>query len=267
VNRLQVLTQTIGAVPSWKQQYVEGWIKQLEDTLQRYEIPLTEAAPARSAVLNEIFKLVEREAEISAIDTNFLIGLGQRYDLARSATPEIRDTLLRITFRQMIECWQRGDAPTRQCSCPVPFKNEICHWEEPSVLLIERKRREYVGAYGSVSVPVPLLHGVRARVGGFKGVPVDRTVHEDGGRGVLHITNQRILFTGQEQSVAIPYAKVLGVVLYADGFEIHAAAGKKPGIFLVPHPDLTKELLTLASSPKTDGGSTSRSRRKKPILA
>jgi len=266
-NRLQVLVRTISATQSWKPQYAEGWIKQLEDTVRRYELPLTEAAPARSAVLNEIFKLVEREPEISDADTTFLIGLGQKYKLARSATPEIRDTLLRISFRQMIESWQRGEVPTRQCSCPVPLRGEICHWEEPSGLLIERKKREYVGGYGSVSVPVPLLHGVRARIGGFKGVPVDRTVHEDGGRGILHITNQRILFTGQEHSVATPYTKVLGIVLYADGFEIHTSAAKKPGIFLVPHPDLTKELLTLASSPETGGNSPPRSRRKKPVPA
>jgi len=72
---------------------------------------------------------------------------------------------------------------------------------------------------------------------------------------------------GQEHSVATPYTKVLGIVLYADGFEIHTSAAKKPGIFLVPHPDLTKELLTLASSPETGGNSPPRSRRKKPVPA
>lgn len=266
-NRLMVLVRTISAMPSWKQQYAEGWVNQLEDALRRYELPLAEAAPARSAILNEIFKLVEREPEISGSDTSFLVGLGQKYDLARTATPEIRDTLLRISLRQTFESWQSGEAPTRQCSCPVPLRGEICHWEEPAGLLIERKKREYVGGYGSVSVPIPLLRGIRARVGAFKGVPVDRTVHEDGGRGVLHITNQRILFTGRDQSVAIPYTKVLGIALFADGFEIHTSAAKKPGIFLVPHPDLTKELLTLASSPDTGDNPTPRGRRKNPIPA
>jgi hypothetical protein len=58
-----------------------------------------------------------------------------------------------------------------------------------------------------VSVPLHIIRGARVRVGGFKGVPIDKTVHEDGGTGILHIANQRVCFTGLLQSVAIPYKK------------------------------------------------------------
>ena len=43
----------------------------------------------------------------------------------------------------------------------------------------------------------PLVKGARIRVGGFKGHPIDKTVYEDKGTGVLHITNQRVCFLGQ----------------------------------------------------------------------
>jgi len=36
---------------------------------------------------------------------------------------------------------------------------------------------------------------------------------------------------------------VIGIARYTNGFEVQTSAAKKLGIFLVPHPDLTKELV------------------------
>jgi hypothetical protein len=146
-------------------------------------------------------------------------------------------------------------------------KGEVCHWEEPAGLLIQRTKREYVGGYGSVSIPLHIVRGARVRVGGFKGVPIDKTVHEDGGRGVLHITNQRVCFTGLNQAVAIPYKKIVSLAGFDEGFEVHTGNEKKPGIFLVPHPELTTELLKHASSSNGDDDSRPKRRRRVPSQA
>jgi hypothetical protein len=121
-----------------------------------------------------------------------------------------------------------------------------------------------VGGYGSVSIPVHFVRGARVRVGGFKGVPIDKTMHEDGGRGVLHITNQRVCFTGINQAVAIPFKKIVSLAGFDGGFEVHTGNEKKPGIFLVPHPELTTELLKRASSSNDDDNSKPKRRRRLP---
>src|SRR5256885_552014 len=80
--------------------------------------------------------------------------------------------------------------------------------EEGVGLRVQKTTHQYVGGHSSVSIP--LGHGVRFKTGGFKGHREDRISWEDGGTGVLHITNQRVCFTGQ-QSVAIPYKKMISI--------------------------------------------------------
>jgi len=99
-------------------------------------------------------------------------------------------------------------------------------------------------------------------VGGFKGVPIDKTMRDDGGRGILHITNKRVCFTGLAQAVAIPFSKIVSLAGFSDGFEVQAGNEKKPGIFLVAHPELTTELLKRASSNKEDDDSSPKRSKK-----
>jgi len=115
-------------------------------------------------------------------------------------------------------------------------------------LKLQSVKRHYEGGFASVSVPVHLMKGMRVRVGGFKGYPVNETVRDNGGVGVLHITNQRVCFAGADHSVAIPYNKMISIQGFETGFSIQTTNEKKPGIFTVNHPELTVQLLNLASS-------------------
>jgi hypothetical protein len=145
----------------------------------------------------------------------------------------------------------------KECTALVLAKGEICHWEEPAGLLLQRTQREYVGVYGSVRIG-------RVRIGGFKGVPIDKTLHDDGGSGVLHITNQQVCFTGLNNAVAIPFTKIVSLAGSSNGFELHTGNEKKPGIFLVPHPELTVELLKRASLSKGNDNPGPKRRKKVP---
>jgi len=51
------------------------------------------------------------------------------------------------------------------------------------------------------------------------------------------------------------------------GFEVHTQNDKKPGIFLVPHPELTTELVKFASSAKEDDDSRPARRKRAPSPA
>jgi len=52
-----------------------------------------------------------------------------------------------------------------------------------------------------------------------------------------------------ESNQVIPYKKLISVGGFEGGFIIQTSNEKKPGIFVVRHPELTTHLLALASNP------------------
>jgi hypothetical protein len=246
-NQLQVLVNSANATQTFKKEFAERWLNQFGDTVRKYKIPEDEARPLRQGLLNGIFRQVEAQNDMIETDLKFLADIGQTYALGQTASPELRDTIFRVGMREIIQSWERGEPPTRQCGGLILQKGEVCHWEEGAGLRVQKTKHEYVGGYSSVSVPI--VRGVRFKVGGFRGHPVDHTILEDGGTGVLHITNQRVCFTGQLKSVAIPYKKMISVGGFEGGFIVQTSNEKKPGIFVVRHPEFTTQFLTLASNP------------------
>jgi hypothetical protein len=263
-RQLQDLVQSIGAANSFGIPYADRWVTQFEELIRRYRMPESEASPLRFALLNNMFKLVEAEEEMTEGDLKFLLALSHKYDIGKTSTPELRDTIFRVGAKEIIQSWEHGEVPHKECSGLVLQKSELCNWEEGAALRVQKTKREYVGSYSSMSVPVPLVRGARFRVGGFKGHPIDHTVLEDGGVGVLHITNQRVCFTGQQQSVAIPYKKMISVGGFEGGFIIRTSNEKKPGIFIVRHPELTAQMLALASNPPETNDPPRKRREKLP---
>jgi hypothetical protein len=246
-NQLRVLVNSVNSTQSFKKEFAERWLNQFGDTVRKYKISEEEARPLRQSLLNGIFRQVEAQDDMVGADLKFLADIGQTYSLGQYATPELRDTIFRVGMREIIQSWERGEVPTKQCNGLVLQKGEVCHWEEGAGLRVQKTTHEYVGGHSSVSIP--LGHGVRFRTGGFKGHQVDHTGWEEGGTGVLHITNQRVCFTGQQHSVAIPYKKMISVGGFEGGFIVRTSNEKKPGIFIVRHPEFTTQFLTLASNP------------------
>lgn len=245
-NQLKVLVQAAGVAPKLDVHHAQGWAGQLEETVRKYRLSQAESTRLRLLLLENMFKVVEAQDVMPEAELAFLADLSRKYDIQHSSTPELKDAILRVGMREFIQEWEKGIAPKQQCHGLVLQKGEICHWEETAGLRIRRTQREYVGRTSSVSIP--LGHGIRYRVGGFKGRPIDHTIHEDGGNGILHITNQRICFTGVH-AVAIGFKKMVSVNGFEGGFIIETSNEKKPGIFIVRHPELTTEMLLLASNP------------------
>ena len=263
-ERLRVLLSSVAGSQSFKIQFAEGWISQFEETVRKYRIADAEAGPQRFALLNSIFKLVESEDHMPESDLKFVVSLVHNYRITESPTPEIRDTLFRLGMREAIQSWESGEIPKKECNGLLLQRGEVCHWEEGAGLRIQRTKREYVGSYSSVSVPVPLVRGVRFKVGGFRGHPVDHQFLEDGGTGLLHITNQKVCFTGAQHSVAIPFKKIIGVNGFEGGFIVQTSNEKKPGIFIVRHPEFTTQMLTLASNPPEEEPKTTKRQKRLP---
>lgn len=260
-HQLTVLVQSVSAAQSFQIQYADRWAAQFEETAQKFHLPETETKPQRFALLNNMLKLVEVQDVMQESDLKYLLDLSYKYGVKQSNNQELADTLVRVGMREIIQEWERGEAPKKNCQGLVLQKNEVCHWEEAAALRIQKTQREYVGSYSSVSIPI--VRGVRYRVGGFKGHPIDHTYLENGGMGVLHVTNQRVCFTGQH-AVAIPYKKMISVGGFEGGFMIQTSNEKKPGIFIVRCPELTAHMVTLASHP-ADEDEPPKKRRSKAI--
>lgn len=248
VTRLGVLARSASNAPNWTHQYAQGWLTQFQEIARKYNIPASEALPLWYTLLNNILELVETRDEIPHSDLTFVAALAEKYSIDQSSPDQIKNAIFRIGTRETIQNWERGEAPTVQCRGVALQNGEVCRWEESALLRIQRVQRHYEGAYGSVSVPLGIVKGMRVRVGGFKGYPVDETTLEDGGAGALHITNQRICFVGSQHSVAIPFKKMISLQGFETGFRIETSNEKKPGIFIVRNPELSLHLVNLASS-------------------
>jgi len=262
MSRLQTLTHSICVTPAWKQQYVQGWLGQYDEAVRKYLLSDGEAGPLRIALLSEIVKLAEAKEAFSETDLRFVGSVLFKYYQSEPIPSEIQETIQRIALRQAIQALESGGTQQRQCTSLVLQNSEICHWEETAGLLVQKTRREYIG--GSTGVSVPVGHGVRVRLGAFKAVPVDKTVYETGGDGTLHVTNQRICFTGTKQSLAISYKKVINVAGFLDGFEVHVSSGKQPGIFQVRTPELTVQLVNVVAARQGEGIADAGKRKKLP---
>jgi hypothetical protein len=267
LSRLGVLARSAACAPNWNHQFAEGWLNQFEEIVRKFSVPNPEASPLRFLLLNNIMGLVESKIEIPDSDLKFVLELARKYSITQSSPEEIKNTIFRIGMREAIQNWERGELPTANCSGMILQKGEVCRWEEGAALRIQRVQRHYEGAFGSVSVPVGLVKGMRVRVGGFKGYPVDETVFENGGAGVLHITNKRACFVGQQHSAAIPYKKMISLQGFETGFTIQTSNEKKPGIFIVRYPELTVHLVNLASSGPGEDEPPKKRRQKLPATA
>jgi hypothetical protein len=247
-NGIQSLLRSARAKQTLNPQLAQSWLAKFEDLTLRYQVPQAEAGLQRLVLLKSIFQLVDAEDEFPEEDLRFLVDLGQRYQLWQQGDAEIRNTIFRIGMREIIQSWEKGETPRKDCSGIVLQKGEICHWEEGAGLFIQKTHREYIGGSASVSFRNPLIPKSRLRIGAFKGVPIDKTVLENKGTGVLHITNTRLCFSGQT-SVAIAFNKMLHIEGRDEGFLVQTSNDKKPCTFVVHQPELTLNVLNLAMHP------------------
>lgn len=261
-NQLHVLVSSVNVTPSFKKEFADRWLNQFGDIVRKYKIPEEEARPLRQSLLNGIFKQVEAQDQMPEADLNYLGEIATTYAITRTGSPELQDTLIRVGMREVIQAWEHGNAPTRQCNGLVLQKGEICHWEEGAAMLVQKVQHRYVG--GSSSVSFRVARGVRLRVGGFQGRRLDETFLENVGTGTIHITNQRLCFTGVQHSVAIPYKKMISIQGYEGRFVVQTPNEKKPGIFVVRHPEFTTQLLAHASIPAEEEKLPKKRRKKEP---
>ena len=229
-GQLRDIVRASGSTATFNFSQASRWTSQFE-TVRKYRLlGATEVVAFRNSLADHVFKLVEIEDSITHEALTLVASVMERYNIRQEGTPELRDAFLRIGMRERIQLWESGSPPIEQCNGLVLQKGEVCHWEESARLRAMKTTRQFVGRSSSFSIP--LGHGFRYRVGSFRGHPIDHTVCEDAGIGVLHITNQRLCFNGM-RAIAIPYKKMVSINGFEGGFIVQTSNEKKPGIFVV----------------------------------
>ena len=101
----------------------------------------------------------------------------------------------------------KGDEPDDRSL--IQKKGELVLWNGTGIYHeAGRTASRYVG--GSSGFSIPVVAGIRFRVGSFKGQVVPgEEMHLDKDQGLVKITNQRLIFTGPISTAEWSYAKLL----------------------------------------------------------
>ncbi len=125
-------------------------------------------------------------------------------------------------------------------------KNEVAYGEATASLMKEQAVREWQSGYAGVSFRV--MKGVKFNTGGSRGRMVTVTtemVADDA--GLLTVTSNRIIFTGQRRSLDIPLTKLLSLDMYSDGVRIHSSNRKNAPLFRLADGEMVSALINVVA--------------------
>jgi len=115
-------------------------------------------------------------------------------------------------------------------------KGELCYWAGPCSWRELRGRTQRI-AYHGPSVSIPIVKGVRYRLGSISPTIVRTTELQEIDSGTLFITNKRLFFDGRAKNTTITYKAVAALKLFDGGFEVDKQTGRSPHLFVGPEPE------------------------------
>ena len=94
---------------------------------------------------------------------------------------------------------------------------EVCHFSERAIRVTEKKSKHYEG--GSNGVSIRIAKGVTYRTGRYKGIPVEDISYVKI-KGLLYITNKRIVFVSDGQAFEKKFKSVTACVPYSNAIKL-----------------------------------------------
>jgi hypothetical protein len=118
-------------------------------------------------------------------------------------------------------------------------------------LLKEVADRRFEG--GSQGVSIPLGHGVRYRVGAYRGHMVTVGHHWDpADNGQLTVTDKRVVFRGRRKTLEFPFTKLATLNAYSDAIALGVATRQTTSTFGTGDPELVAGLIHAAVARQGD---------------
>ena len=250
---IATLEQSITQLEQQPRQGLGGFVRGLRD---KHDIESLETKLRSARVeLDNRYRAVADEldpttgvADADSLLAQIKSGAGQLSDLAAR-----KEELANTTTRLLAEIARRKaavatfgfDAPAVQADLiangvrPIQTSlvlkhDEIAVAQTPARLCRYRTHTQYVGS--SQGISIPLGHGFRYRISGFRGSPiqVESLVNVDA--GTLVVTNQRLVFLGSKRDVATPIAKLLQIEGFSNALGIGREGKETRDIYLLTHP-------------------------------
>lgn len=184
-------------------------------------------ARARAIYIEEAMQLVETRVHAALSDNMF--SPDEASDLDRLA----RDLRIDLSFApgtrevlaQAARTWELLNKPLPVVPSPLGLQaGEVCHAWVTAEAFEERQRTRAV-SFAGPTVSIPIMKGVRYRMGRYD---VGRETYEymhSFGVGTLVVTNKRLIFAG-DRSLTARLANVLDVEGYRDGVKVVRTTGK-----------------------------------------
>lgn len=147
----------------------------------------------------------------------------------------VNQSLEKVVQSKVLQQLLNGQVPSPQItiSGSFPFmlsKTEHMLWLFRGVTLnIQKVRRETVGRSRGVSVRI--CRGVYYRTGGFRGTPVETTYMQRVGTGSVCLTDKHLYFHSPEQSLKIPFSKILSLDPYSNGLGLQKEGAREKPMF------------------------------------
>jgi hypothetical protein len=134
-----------------------------------------------------------------------------------------------------------GRLPQLNVDTIILSQGEYCHFVDKASLTIEKNvTTHYEGRSSGWSFRV--MKGLSYRIGGFRGVPV-REIVQDYTKGILYITNRRIIFVAQANGFDKKIKNITAVVPYSNAVGLQF--GSKTYNLLLPQPELAAMTLQI----------------------
>ena len=109
---------------------------------------------------------------------------------------------------------ESGNLPVFNTATIVMSKNEICHFIDKSILVAEEKRKSYKSnRFGS---SIRILKGWTIHLGNGNMSPNITSV-QSFHKGILYITNERIVFSSQKEVFDKKLKNLSSIIPYKDG--------------------------------------------------
>lgn len=156
-----------------------------------------------------------------------------------------------VKARLLTQLTQDGELPTFNTDGFIKKRNELVHWLEPAKYL-ENKVTHKKWTGGSTGLSIPIVAGIRWRVGGTRGrwVPVEETVVSSS--GWLLVTNKRIVFRGNIKSWQYDLDELMEYDFYSDGIRITPNNGS-PRIVQFAEADVDTDIIGTIMTRVIDG--------------
>lgn len=122
--------------------------------------------------------------------------------------------------------WELGDLP--DVHAPIALqKNERCHYVASARWQERRVRRTRTG-YSGFSTSIPIVKGVRYRVGTIRPVYTESEDVVEVDVGTMVYTSKRLIFVGGRGTKTFQWSSVLSITPYSDAVEFARSSGKHP---------------------------------------